>query len=619
MQRIKSPKLVGIKNKVFNQVARKLHESLTIHFEIKSCEKLKAVANAEPVTEESFLITTVRAKTFNIAATSEKGLYYGLQTLVCKFLEDGVAKITLFQTPLFEDRGLKLYLPAPTKAGIKAFHDAVDFAANCKCSFIMIELGGAMEYRSHPEIGDGWREYTAFMREYPGKTLKVQNQYGWHKNSIHSENGGGDVVPQETIARLIDYCRQRYIEVIPEMPSLSHCDYLLTKHHEIAERAEDPLPDACCPLNEDYHKIYEDLLDEVIALFNPARINICHDELYSVALCPKCRGKKPPNLYADNINRINRYLKARGVRTQIYGEKMLDAHFLTGEPIGGAYRPSQDGKEPVSALFPCADMIDRDVEILHWYWGIDRRFDDVYVSRGFSYLFANFAPAIVCDWRRRIAQPGFRGVCTPNWGSTTMRTLQRNNVLFDLAYCEALAWDAPLGEHDYAIIRDKVLKKLFALRTTEFNGKKFVEVTHTCDVDREFQFFFDGYELDEKKYVIGEHVFYSTGLKKEIRFPITYGSNITGRKVSSVRHDPCDKSLTDSYGRDVRFTEIAYETLPETIDGETWCRCRFALPQGCGKLTYLRTVAKDGIKIEAQETMMSPIPLIGCKPRRSAR
>jgi hexosaminidase len=100
----------------------------------------------------------------------------------------------------------------------------------------MLELGGALEYKSHPEINEGWQEYAAFMNEYPGKTIVMQNCFGWEKNSIHSENGGGKIVPQEMFLKLVNYCRERFMDVIPEMPSLSHSDYLLTRHRELAER-----------------------------------------------------------------------------------------------------------------------------------------------------------------------------------------------------------------------------------------------------------------------------------------------------------------------------------------------------------------------------------------------
>ena len=117
-----------------------------------------------------------------------------------------------------------------------------------KFNSIMIEIGGAMEYKRHPEINEGWIKYCEEMSEYSGKTTKIQDYtYPWYKNAIHMENGGGNFLTQEEVRDLADYCRERMLEVIPEVPSLGHCDYLMMGHMDIAERPEDPYADTYCP------------------------------------------------------------------------------------------------------------------------------------------------------------------------------------------------------------------------------------------------------------------------------------------------------------------------------------------------------------------------------------
>ncbi|MBR6372771.1 MAG: hypothetical protein IKS20_06280, partial [Victivallales bacterium] len=154
--------------------------------------------------------------------------------------------------------GLKLMLPA--KDSFNDFRKVIQLASEYGYSFVMLELGGAMEYKSHPEINQGWREYAAFMNEYPGKTLEIQNGFGWSKNSIHAENGGGAVLSQEEIKELIGICSEAALEIIPEMPSLSHSDYILTKHPEMAEINDDPYPDTACPSNKEYQRLIRELL-----------------------------------------------------------------------------------------------------------------------------------------------------------------------------------------------------------------------------------------------------------------------------------------------------------------------------------------------------------------------
>ena len=103
------------------------------------------------------------------------------------------------------------------------------------------------------------------------------------------ENGGGNFLTQEEVRDLADYCRERMLEVIPEVPSLGHCDYLMMGHMDIAERPEDPYADTYCPSNPASYELLFDVLDEVIEVFNPEVINIGHDEYYTIGVCEKCR------------------------------------------------------------------------------------------------------------------------------------------------------------------------------------------------------------------------------------------------------------------------------------------------------------------------------------------
>ena len=213
-----------------------------------------------------------------ITASGRRGALYAVQTL-CRFgeVEDKYACV-IADAPLVPERGLKLYLPPPEEAAMEEFFRILDLALRYKYNFVMLELGGAMEYLSHPEINEAYVQYAAFMNEYPGKAMKIQKSFSWRKNSIHTDNGGGKVLTQAQLKRIVGFCRERELEIVPEVPSLSHCDYLLAAHPELAERREDPYPDTACPSNPEYRKLLFDILDETVALFRPRRINIGHDE-----------------------------------------------------------------------------------------------------------------------------------------------------------------------------------------------------------------------------------------------------------------------------------------------------------------------------------------------------
>ena len=90
---------------------------------------------------------------------------------------------------------------------------------------LMIEVGGAMEYKRHPEINQAWVKYCREIGEYSGKADSIQTwTYDWKKNSIHVENGDGGYLTQEEVRDIVEYCRRSCVDIIPEVPSLSHSD-----------------------------------------------------------------------------------------------------------------------------------------------------------------------------------------------------------------------------------------------------------------------------------------------------------------------------------------------------------------------------------------------------------
>ena len=250
----------------------------------------------------------------------------------------------VYNYPSENFRMVKLYPPSEENFGF--FKEFVDLLCAYGFNTLMLEIGGAMEYKSHPEVNEGWIEYAKITSEHingrgdnPHFPFKDENTY-FFKNSIHCENAEGGVISQEKIKELVEYCKARHLEIIPEMPSLSHSDYLLTRHPELAERKEDIFPDCYCPSNEGSYELLFDLLTEVIEVFKPKRLNIGHDEFYSMCLCEKCRKKDPAELYADDIKKIHAFLKSKGVVTMMWSDKLIYMVDKTGTHWGGAEKRS---------------------------------------------------------------------------------------------------------------------------------------------------------------------------------------------------------------------------------------------------------------------------------------
>ena len=310
---------------------------------ISQCPEIRAVTVSKPIPEsvkksiekaanaavngggEAFVICK-NGGDIAIYAGGDRGVLYGLMTFLRLLDSDGCFGYdSVYDCPESGFRGIKLLMPG--REEIKYFKEFIDCMLYFRHNTVMLEIGGAMEYKRHPEINEGWEEYAAFMSEYSGKSKKLQEStYPWRKNSIHSNNGAGSYLTQAEVKDLIKYCNDRGVSIIPEVPSTSHCDYLLTRHPELAERPEDPYPDTFCPSNPDSYRLLFDVLDEVIEVFNPEIINIGHDEYYSINICDRCRKRLMTNyeILAEDLTKIHGYLAAKGVKTMIWCDKLMN-------------------------------------------------------------------------------------------------------------------------------------------------------------------------------------------------------------------------------------------------------------------------------------------------------
>ena len=481
------------------------------------------------------------------------------------------------------ERGVKFFLPGPSDREMADFTEVLCLVRSLGYDFVMLELGGAMPYARHPEINAAWLKYTAFMNEYPGKTQEIQNSQRWAKNSIHTDNGHGQALSRQQVEALVVCCRELGLEIVPEVPLLSHADYLLQAHPELAERPEDPYPDAACPLHPAYFPLVRDILEEVVALFRPRRVNIGHDECYSIGLCPRCKGHEAPRLYADEINRTAALLRGMGVATMIWAEKLLDAHFPKGTPIGGAEIPPTPACEGRAALHPCGPLLDKDIQMLHWYWGINRRYDRRYEELGLDFWYGNFAPALMPEMASRLASPRCKGFVVSNWGATDLTTMQRNGILHKIFYA-ALATDGKHDPDDFETLDAEAREQVRRLMSPR--GPT-VEIVHTTHTTRKFRYFYDGYYLDERFYRMGDHILEDeTGASH--RLPVVFGRHLSNDDVRLGRW--LDASgFYDTYALDMLALETTGTALPfRAADGRVFYRTAYPHPAPGQRLRYVR-------------------------------
>lgn len=554
------------------------------------------IAELENESEQSFTENSAGFVIFNngevitVYADTDEGLQNGVMTFLQSLSPEAAFEDKIvWDYPICSLRGVKLMMPARSEK--ESFKRFIDTMVYFRHNTLMLEIGGAMEYKKHPEINEGWEEYCTFMSEYSGKSKKIQEfTYPWRKNSIHCNNGGGSYLTQNEIKELISYCEERSIKIIPEVPCTSHCDYLLTRHPELAERCEDPYPDTFCPSNPDSYKLLFDVFDEVIDVFNPEIINIGHDEYYSINVCDRCRKRIISNsdLLAEDINRIYDFLKSKDVKTMLWCDKLMNVEGGAGH--GGAltyvYFAWNSNDELLGIIKPtweARNKIPEDIICMNWYMSFGEEYDEE--IRKFPVVFGNFwGQYDFKNFRKRMGSNTIGGMCS-NWGAVDDVYFQRNNIYSAMAYNDVYYWDAGYDDNsdtEYALRINRMFEILFNYKYHSLFDKPHIEVVHTTDKFVRYQEFVDGIfpqgEAFRKQYLVGCYeIRYTDG---SVQYEeIFYGSNIvnrdikwyaTGEKSESEKVDanPGAKKLRI----DQTLSSVAGTTLPMYIDDKVYCK-----------------------------------------------
>ena len=518
--------------------------------------------------EEEYVLEI--GETSRIYANSDRGFVYGMVTLAS--LKGRTFAGILRDRPVCSVRGYRVYLPG--QENIPVFKAMVDFIAEYKYNTVILEIGGAMEYKRHPEINEKWVEFCSEMYADPHRAAQIEfYTYPWTKNSIHCENGDGGVLTQDECRELAAYCRSRGLEVIPEVPTLSHSDYICLAHPEIAEIAEDAYPDTYCPNHPDTYRYVFDILDEVIEVFRPRQIHIGHDEAYTFGICERCRGIDPVDLYVGDIRKIKEYLDSKNILVSLWAEKLLRAYTKEGEPIGGTGTVERGDEWPIPPLWECRDKLPEGLLYSHWYWSFGKEYDRVFHDRGYPMFFGNF-DAIDCDdWAERIGW-GALGGWVSNWGSFEEEYMQRNMQYFNLIGAAEAFWNSDFDNSDKKAVLNRTLAE--AYRRKWQNKSHTITIRHRTLENLRHEFFWCGVFIDDKKYRIGSYeVRYADGTV--LLLPVKYGTNIGAKAIPTYPLDP-------------ELIQLAGTTLPLGENGDLTYECRYENPRpdvGIESIRYL--------------------------------
>lgn len=363
-----------------------------------------------------------------IFASNLRGFVLGAECFIKLTEKSGVRKAKIADSPFLPFRGVHLFLPSISemdfaKRLIKYMISPLGYNA------VIIEIAGGMQFDSHPEINEAVR-----------KAVEMEKKGLWPKFP-HGATGGGTTVPKAEVSEFVDYIRSFGIEVIPEVQSLSHVQFITQAHPDIAEieenednreidtRGEDARPEtfyyhSYCPSNPKSYEILFDLLDEIIEVFRPTEyVHMGHDEVYEIGVCPICKKKDPAKLLADDINKIYAYLKDRGLKMMIWSDMI--------QPVTKYRTPA------------AIDMIPKDILMLDfiWYFHFDKDIEENLLEKGYKVAVGNLYSSHYPRYETRIRKNGMVGGQISTWVGTNIPELQAEGKLYDIVLTAEMLWD----------------------------------------------------------------------------------------------------------------------------------------------------------------------------------
>ena len=268
---------------------------------------------------ESYTLS-VTPRRIIIRSTSGAGLFYGMQTLLQLLTPSGtgysVASVEIEDTPRFAYRGFMLDVSRHffSKEFVKKQIDALAFYKINRLHLHLTDAAGwRIEISKYPLLTDfaAWRTESNWKKWWNGGREYVR---------FDEPGASGGYYTQKDICEILEYARQHYMTVIPEIEMPSHSEEVLAAYPQLSCSGEPYKNSDFCVGNEETFAFLENVLTEVMELFPSEYIHIGGDEAGKSAwkTCPKCQ-KRMKDEHLANVDELQSYLIHRI-------EKFLNAH-----------------------------------------------------------------------------------------------------------------------------------------------------------------------------------------------------------------------------------------------------------------------------------------------------
>lgn len=361
-----------------------------------------------------------------IKAGNKRAFIYAVDTFLQTAEENGFKACEISDKPFMDIRGVHFALPS--RKDIPFLKKLIKYVwVPMKYNTIFIQLSGAMRYDSFPEINEKWLLACKNYRE------------GIWPKPAHYDFLGHDILEKDEIKDLCDYIRSFGLEIVPEVESFSHSQYITTAFPQLAELdpnekqvdniyAADEKPQKfyahnMCPNHEDYYKIIFKLIDEAVELINPEKyIHMGHDELYIHGQCEKCASKGSAKVYVEEVTRLNDYIKSKNLNMMIWSDMLQKEYYSIPEAIND---------------------VPKDIVMLDftWYFHPEQDLEDTLLSHDFTVVMGNMYSSHYPRYNRRSVKKGLIGAEVSTWINLNEYSYAYEGKMYDFVYSANMMWN----------------------------------------------------------------------------------------------------------------------------------------------------------------------------------
>ena len=266
---------------------------------------------------QGYELTITPAGIHAVAGTAA-GVFYAVCTLIQLLESSFELPVSSFELPAlrisdwpdFPARGVMLDVSRDRVPTMATLYDLVDLLASWKVNQLQLYTEHTFAYRNHPEV---WAEASP--------------------------------ITGEEILALDAYCRERFVELVPNQNSFGHmAPWLrLPRYQPLAETTGDWIAPwgemyhggfSLCPADPGSLDLVRGLFDELLPHFSSRMFNVGCDETFDLGQGRSeatCRSLGRGRVYLDFLLKIHREVRARGRTMQYWGDIIIQHPELIGE------------------------------------------------------------------------------------------------------------------------------------------------------------------------------------------------------------------------------------------------------------------------------------------------